>query len=683
MKRKILAIITAVSFMIYCVELDSLSLSQAKRKESKRTFIVCTTNDTELRNLEKQYGESTQVNANEEGHLKENQMVTVSLTESEAEAIEETSGVCFVEEDILVEANQKSSEKMNEKRIHKKKTKRLKKNKGKAEWNARMIRADQVEQTGHGKQDRIKIAVLDSGVDYANDIDLAETVSLVPGEEEMNPLFMDGSGHGNSVAGLIAATENEEGITGINPNAEIYSIRVLDNNNQAPVSRVIEGIYMAIDQKVNIINMSFGVSQYSSALEQAVRDAKDAGILLVAAAGNTGGEGVQYPAALDEVIAVGSVDKDGEVAEDSAIGEELEIVAPGELVRSTGELGNELVSSGTSLAAPQVAAVASLIWEKDTAASAEFVRRLLNESANQYGEKEKYGNGLLDASYALDHYALFKQQYASLGNQEEDILEENEEEVLCFEDTGCIEGSWSESVHSDMPEIRAHSLVKKGARYPDVGLNLEKMTLNPWWHGYWQKKLGDTRQYTVNYVAAYVYITRLADKERYGGTADVPSGMSDTVSSSIISDVNGIDWDHKDTLEGYDATKGQRRAFIWGMALHSLADAFAHSAYRKVDGKYYAITHSTGKCTGADKVYVVPKRYRNAREAVKLSIKKYANSEDGSYQEFSPVYNDLVADDKKERYKMRDIYNYVYQVSGYSSSKAAPFANYSYSVSTK
>ncbi len=678
MKRKILAIITAVSFMIYCVELDGLSLSQAKRKESKRTFIVCTTNDTELRNLEKQYGESTQVNANEEGHLKENQMVTVSLTESEAEAIEKTSGVCFVEEDILVEANQKSSEKMNEKRIHKKKTKRLKKNKGKAEWNARMIRADQVKQIGHGKQDRIKIAVLDSGVDYANDIDLAETVSLVPGEEEMNPLFMDGSGHGNSVAGLIAATENEEGITGINPNAEIYSIRVLDNNNQAPVSRVIEGIYMAIDQKVNIINMSFGVSQYSSALEQAVKDARDAGILLVAAAGNTGGEGVQYPAALDEVIAVGSVDKDGEVAEDSAIGEELEIVAPGELVRSTGELGNELVSSGTSLAAPQVAAVASLIWEKDTAASAEFVRRLLNESANQYGEKEKYGNGLLDASYALDHYALFKQQYTSWGNQEEDILEENEEEVLCFEDTGCVEGSWSEDLHEKMVK-EGYTFVKKGARYPDLVQSCKGMTSNPWWHGYWQKKSGDTRQYTVNYVASYVYITRLANKKQYGGTAQIPNGMSDTVSNSIISDVNGINWSHEDTLGKYGDTDGRRRAFIWGMALHSLADAFAHSAYRKLNGSYHAITHS-GKYTGADNVKVVPKRYRNAKEAVALAMKKYTASghPSGTYMEFKTAYSAMNGDEIED-YKLGDIYKYVVAVKG-SNSGLSPFLECNYNI---
>ncbi|RAZ41108.1 hypothetical protein DK853_48055, partial [Klebsiella oxytoca] len=70
--------------------------------------------------------------------------------------------------------------------------------------------------------------------------------------------------------------------------SEIYSYRVLDDDNCAPVSRVVEAIYMAIDRKVDIINMSFGVDTYSQALAQAVQDAEKSGILVIAAAGNTG-----------------------------------------------------------------------------------------------------------------------------------------------------------------------------------------------------------------------------------------------------------------------------------------------------------------------------------------------------------------------------------------------------------
>ena len=122
----------------------------------------------------------------------------------------------------------------------------------------------------------------------------------------------------------------------------------------------------------------------------------DRGILIIAAAGNTADKGVQFPAAFNKVMAVGSVDKNGELAHDSAIGKEIEIVAPGELVRSTGALGDQLVASGTSLAAPQVAGLASLIWEKDISVSANFVRELIKESANRYGIKEKYGYGMLN-----------------------------------------------------------------------------------------------------------------------------------------------------------------------------------------------------------------------------------------------------------------------------------------------
>ena len=209
-----------------------------------------------------------------------------------------------------------------------------------------MIHADDARKKIKNKRDKknpVKIAILDSGVDYNTDMNIKETISLVPGEEEMNPLFMDATGHGTSVAGLVAAKDNKEGITGTDPYAEIYSIRVLDDNNCSPISRVVEGIYMAIDKKVDIINMSFGINTYSESLEKAIKDASKAGIIVVAAAGNTGkvcdteiGTTVQYPAAFDEVIAVGSVDKRGEVVATSARGDELDLVAPGELVRSTG-----------------------------------------------------------------------------------------------------------------------------------------------------------------------------------------------------------------------------------------------------------------------------------------------------------------------------------------------------------
>lgn len=671
--KKIVAVLTIISFIFYCTGVEKLVEVSAKAGEARRAYLIGTKNKAEAERLQRRYDESGQINANEEGNLEENQMAALQMTEQEAQMLAENPAVSFVERDYMVEANSKTSENRQDKEIHKKKEKKIKKNTGNTEWNVRMIRAGTEKRRIRtaGSRNRIKIAVLDSGVDYGNDIELAGSVTLVPGEEEMNPLFMDGSGHGNSVAGLIAALENEEGITGINPRAEIYSIRVLDNQNRAPVSRVIEGIYMAIDQHVQILNMSFGMSEYSAALEQAVKDAEEAGILMVAAAGNGGKDGVQYPAAFEEVMAVGSVDQHGDAAPDSAEGEEMEIVAPGELVRSTGELGDECVSSGTSLAAPQVAAAASLIWERDPYATSDFVRRLLNESANGYGDPDKYGNGLLDISYALEHYDGFKQQYREMSREPEAILEENEREVLCFEETGCVEGSWSKDNHQAMVPSD-HGFTKKGARYPDIDEAHKGMTLNPWWHGYWQKKSGSTRQYTVNYVASYIYISRLANMQRYAGPVQVPSGVSNTVASQIKNDIEAIKWSSEDALGEKNPSDIKRRAFIWGMAIHSLADAFAHSAYRKVDGTYYAITHSTGKYTGADDPNTVPKRYDDAKEAVLLAIKKYEGSEQsGTYAEFNPVTKG------KDDYRLGNIYRYVLAVAGVSAASSFSGCNYS------
>lgn len=155
------------------------------------------------------------------------------------------------------------------------------------------------------KEKQIKVALIDSGVDMFNDIEVEDYLNLIPGEEEVLPLFWDTSGHGSAIAGVIAAQDNDEGITGIAPNVELYSARVLDENKTVPVSRIVEAIYWAIEKDVNIISLSFGTTARSEALETAIKAAHEKGILIVAAAGNDGV--VEYPAAMEEVMAVGGI----------------------------------------------------------------------------------------------------------------------------------------------------------------------------------------------------------------------------------------------------------------------------------------------------------------------------------------------------------------------------------------
>ena len=160
-------------------------------------------------------------------------------------------------------------------------------------------------------------------------------------------------------------------------------------------------------QEVDIINISFGTRTDSEAMHAAIQRAYAAGILIVAAAGNNGV--VEYPAAYEEVIAVGAINPTGERAEGSAVGDELELVAPGVQIVSTGAFGGLCVAGGTSLAAPHVTAVASILWQKDKTVSADFIRSLLAFTANQYGENYEYGYGLVDLEFALGQYDAFRE----------------------------------------------------------------------------------------------------------------------------------------------------------------------------------------------------------------------------------------------------------------------------------
>lgn len=483
------------------------------------------------------------------------------------------------------------------------------------DWNKKMIRTQRIKKAQRKK--RVKIAVLDSGVDYGNDIDLEYSVNLVPGRKDCSPLFMDNSGHGNSVAGLIAAEENDEGITGVNPNAKIYSIAVLDEDNKAPISRIIEGIYLAIEQKVDIINMSFGMDEYSPSLEQAVLDAKRAGILMIAAAGNTG-DNVQYPAAFEDVLSVGSVDHEGNIALTSAKGKGIDVVAPGELVMSTGELGDVVVNSGTSLAAPQVAAEASLLLEKNENLDAKGLSECIKQTANQCGEREGYGNGIIDIKYALESANKFV-----CATKENKTIRENENKVCTFQHTGCVSGSWMKAGHEKLiPSDK--SFVKKGAVFSDKAKKFDKASENPWWHGSGFFK-------SNNYVSAVIYNTRLADA--YGiskslDSVEIPYKFNASA-NEMRKDLKGItDWK---SILGAEVKQGRKRAFVWGMAMHNLADAFAHNAYVKKNGKWVHLNHevkySIRGLPDADDIDVVKSRFNAAKSAVDYALQLYDRKE--------------------------------------------------------
>ena len=99
-------------------------------------------------------------------------------------------------------------------------------------------------------------------------IELADTVNLVLEEQYVSPMFCDLSCHGTGICSIIGGNLQNDA-QGVNPNAALYSVKVLDANNAAPVNNILTGIYWCISNDMRIISMSFGTANYSNALKKA------------------------------------------------------------------------------------------------------------------------------------------------------------------------------------------------------------------------------------------------------------------------------------------------------------------------------------------------------------------------------------------------------------------------------
>ena len=123
------------------------------------------------------------------------------------------------------------------------------------EWNLKAIEADYISEETVQEENKVKVAVLDSGIDFSENVNVVERKDFTG--EDISPLYEDATGHGTAVAAVIGASGEGDTIKGINPDAEIYSAKILDENNRASIDKVVNAIEWAIEKKVNIINMSF------------------------------------------------------------------------------------------------------------------------------------------------------------------------------------------------------------------------------------------------------------------------------------------------------------------------------------------------------------------------------------------------------------------------------------------
>jgi serine protease len=254
----------------------------------------------------------------------------------------------------------------------------------------------------------VTVAVIDTGMDLKH-LELKNQV--LPPYSVMNPAgqpILDV--HGTHVAGIIAAEkDNGVGGHGVNPKAKILPIDVFSGGYYTSDYTIAEGILYAISQNVDVINMSLGGTQESPILEEAVKKAIDAGITIVAAAGNNYGEVVSYPAAYEGVISVSATNYEDELAEFSSYGSFVDIAAPGDAIYNSlydpykGSSFGYL--SGTSMATPVVAGVVSLLLSKYPDLKPFEVEAILKMTAMDLGDEGydiKFGAGFVDAVAALE-----------------------------------------------------------------------------------------------------------------------------------------------------------------------------------------------------------------------------------------------------------------------------------------
>lgn len=621
------------------------------------------------------------------------------------------------------------------------------------DWNMEMIHADSsaMEKEREKERGAVRVALLDSGVNYSDEVYVSQRKNFVPGEDDYSELYEDVSGHGTAVAEILASNPNGEKVPvdvsmeedgneyiyydeegneqkpeedeeteplqtegtllellrsgyewneGVNPGVDLISAKILDENNETTVERVVEAIDWAIENEADILNMSFGMEEDSEKLHKAVRKAYDAGILLIAAAGND--EKVEYPAAYPEVVAVGSVDSLAEQAGQSAEGKEVEVAAPGEFILSRGAFDSMQLFSGTSMAVPHVTGLASVLWEKDTAKPADFIRQLIVASARPCGKQEECGYGLIDCEFALDNYEKFAESYTGkqpeMADGGEPVVQmDNTEAVETDEDVRSLYGRWEGDEHKRFVSGNWEKITggntknREKAKKLNVYLGIltkavtfvdddilnpkcQGMHAHPWFHGYYGKRKFEGKPTAVsNYAASYYYLYHLAGQMYRSGEFsfvntdtnvfldkdNVPlkaacEGIRDALKDG--DKIGSQTWEQinaacKKAPDG-SIPKKERSLVLFGMALHTLTDTYAHSSYgihkRRVPTKkgskkkrvklyWDAVTHdeSNKKEEHADNKEYIVKRNSDAKAVAdrlmsKIKVKK------GAFAGFAP-----------------------------------------------
>lgn len=255
----------------------------------------------------------------------------------------------------------------------------------------------------------VKVAVIDTGVDLHHP-DLS--AYILPGKDyiDQDDSPLDLHGHGTHVSGIIAAEANNAmGIAGLRgpANIQIIPLKIMGSDGTGEVAAEVQAIYDAVSMGADVINLSLGSSDYSQAERDAVRYATEHQVMVVAATGNAFSS-VDYPAAYSDAVAVAATDSSDKVADFSNSGSQVDLAAPGVGIVST--VPTSLVSSGyasmtgTSMAAPQVSALAAVIKSQAPELTNKQIEQMMKDTASDIGtagKDRKSGYGRIDFLAAI------------------------------------------------------------------------------------------------------------------------------------------------------------------------------------------------------------------------------------------------------------------------------------------
>jgi subtilisin family serine protease len=300
-------------------------------------------------------------------------------------------------------------------------------------WGGRTMRFDQLPPDYRGAGTRI--ALVDTGVatSHRQLAGLKQGLDAAAGDERN--WSQDQAGHGTPCAGiLVAAADKETGVRGYAPGAELHVCKL---GLEAYCSDLAAALDYCIDKEIDVACIGYGCARGSAIVEQRLALAKRRGVAVIAAAGSDGSV-VQFPACSPQVMAIGAIGRSGTFPDDSlesleldqpqgdlllaagsgffvpsfsCTGPEVDLCAPGVAIISCQSPEGYAACSGTSVAAPHVAALAALVLAHRDEFQSRFAQRdarrverlfqVMKETAHPLGDPLRTGAGLPDAARAL------------------------------------------------------------------------------------------------------------------------------------------------------------------------------------------------------------------------------------------------------------------------------------------